>query len=274
MSSPARAAAFDALLAGADFPACCADVYASPAVRWLLDGELHPGGAELTRRAIELARIGAADRVLDVAAGGGASALLLAREVGCRVTGLDYGAGAVAEAAEAASVAGLEPIARFVRGDAEALPFEDSSFDVVLCECSLCTFTDKATAVAEMARVLRPGGRVAIADVTADVARLPQLLRGEIARVACVAGALTADGYRDLLKAAGFEVVAGEPHRAELAEMADIVEARLRVARMLGSPELSELGPAIDAAVEMASLAQGAIEDGRLGYAIFVGRLA
>ena len=51
-------------------------------------------------------------------------------------------------------------------GDAERLPLPDNTFDALVCECAFCTFPDKATAAAEFARVLRPGGRVGITDVT------------------------------------------------------------------------------------------------------------
>ena len=53
---------------------------------------------------------------------------------------------------------------RFHLGDAERLPLPDNTFDALVCECAFCTFPDKATAAAEFARVLRPGGRVGIAD--------------------------------------------------------------------------------------------------------------
>jgi arsenite methyltransferase len=76
----------------------CAATYANPAVRWLLGGELHPGGEMLTRRAFELIRLGADDRLLDVGSGDGATVRLAAREYGCPATGVEYGAGAVGDA--------------------------------------------------------------------------------------------------------------------------------------------------------------------------------
>src|ERR671914_254506 len=100
---------------------------------------------------------------------------------------------------DAARAAGLETRVRFALGDAEALPFPDAGFDVALSECSLCTFPDKRHAIAEMARVVRPGGAIAIADVTADLDALPAQLRSAAARVACVADARNADEYVSLL---------------------------------------------------------------------------
>jgi arsenite methyltransferase len=242
---------------------CCAQLYESDAVRWLLDDQLHPGGERLTLRLAQLAGIRPGERVLDVACGSGATAVLLARELGCETVGVDLGARAIGRAPR-------HPRASFVVGDAEALPLPDASFDVALSECSLCTFPDKPRAVAEMARVVRPGGRIAIADVTADLDALPTALRTEAARVACVADARSAGEYVALLRDAGFEPLAIEPHDAELRAMADRVDARLRVARMLAPP-----GEQRERAAEAATLARmalDAIDRGSLGYALIVSR--
>src|SRR5919108_378544 len=93
---------------------CCARLYESDAVRWLLDGQLHPGGERLTRRLAKLAGVDRGQRVLDIACGSGATALLLARELECDVTGVDLGARAIAQAADAARAAGLAARVRFV----------------------------------------------------------------------------------------------------------------------------------------------------------------
>jgi arsenite methyltransferase len=92
-------------------------------------------------------------RVLDVAGGRGGTALLLAREYGAVVTGVDLSAANVAVAAAAAGLADRDRL-----GDAEALPLPAGGVDVVMCECAFCTFPDKPTAATEFARVLRPVG--------------------------------------------------------------------------------------------------------------------
>jgi arsenite methyltransferase len=246
---------------------CCARLYESDAVRWLLDGQLHPGGEPLTRRLAELAGVGPGRRVLDVACGSGATARLLARELDCVVVGVDLGARAI-EQAKRATHAGER--ASFLLGDAEAIPLPDASFDVALSECSLCTFPDKPRAITEMARVVRPGGSIAIADVTADLDALPAELRSAAARVACVADARSADAYAALLRDAGCEPLAIEPHDAELRAMADRVEARLRVARMLAPP--GDQRERIREAAALTRLAIDAIARGHLGYALITAR--
>ncbi len=245
---------------------CCARLYESDAVRWLLDDQLHPGGERLTLRLAELAGAGPGARVLDVACGSGATALLLARERGCVTVGVDLGARAI----ERATAAAGGERASFLLGDAEALPLPDASFDVALSECSLCTFPDKPRAIAELTRVVRPGGTIAIADVTADLDALPSALRGAAARVACVADARSAAEYAALLCDAGCEAPAIERHDAELRAMADRVEARLRVARMLAPP--GEQRERVREAAALARMAVDAIARGSLGYALIVSR--
>ena len=250
----------------------CASPYDSPAARWLLGGEFHPGGDVLTRRLAHLAGVRPGWRVLDVASGSGPTARLLASELGAEVTGVELSRESIATARREAEAAALGDRARFVEGDAQALPVATGAFDAVVCECALCLFSGKAQAVAEMRRALRPGGVVAIADVTAELEELPASLRGAVARVACVGGALPRDGYPALLRAAGLDLVASESHDGALAALAGRVEARLRVARMLLSADGS--ADLIGEAIELVGEAQRAIVGGTLGYRLFVAQRA
>jgi SAM-dependent methyltransferase len=238
-------------------------------VRWLLGDELHPGGKTTTRRALELIGVAPGEHLLDIASGKGDSALLSAREFGCIVTGVEYGQPAVIDAGRAADTAGLGDRVAFRVGDAEALPFGASSFDAVLCECSLCTFPDKRTALAEVRRVLRPGGRVAIADVLVDHARLPQSLSGPLATVACVGTALSREELLGLLGSGRFHMLATQSCTDDAAKMAERIYDRLRGARIVGAGQIIGSEPAIEEAIEMAAAAREAIAQGALDYAIF-----
>ena len=249
---------------------CCAAVYEHPAVRWLLGEELHPGGEAATLRALELGGVRTEDRLLDVASGRGASALLAARELACEVTGLEYSGAAVREANRAAAATGLDDRVRFRQGDAEALPFADASFDAVLCECSLCTFPDKRRAASELHRVLRPGGRLVLSDVVVDRRRLPEELTGPLAVLACVGEALSRDGYERLLGDAGLPVLAVEERNEDAARLARRVHERLRGARLLGFEGMAGAPLATGDAIDLLARARRAIGDGALGYAIFI----
>jgi ubiquinone/menaquinone biosynthesis C-methylase UbiE len=207
---------------------------------------------------------------LDVASGTGESAILAAREFGCVAAGVEYSGEAVRAAQRSADAAGFCDRVGFVEGDAEELPFPDGSFDAALCECSLCTFPHKELALAELRRVLRPGGRLAIADVLADHTRLPETLRSAMARVACVGTALSADGYRLMVEGAGFEVLREEERAADAAALAERVEDRLRGARLGGWRNPDGLPGTFEDAIGVVRLAREALAEGTLGYAIFL----
>jgi arsenite methyltransferase len=261
--------AVDGLLSDGDVKACCAAVYGHPFVRWLLGDELHPGAGATTRRALELIGLSAGERLLDVASGMGTSALLAAREFGCSVVGVEYGESTVRAANATARAEGLARRVSFRRGDAEALPFEDNEFDAALCECSLCTFPDKRRAMAEMRRVLNPGGRVALCDVVVERERLPVDLDGALGTIACVGEALPRQGYEELLAGAGLRPTAVESRDEDAAALARRVEDRLRGARLLGFDRVTGTPIAADEAIALIRLAGSAIADGALGYTIF-----
>jgi ubiquinone/menaquinone biosynthesis C-methylase UbiE len=105
------------------------------------------------------------ERVLDVAAGNGNATLAAARR-GCRVTSTDYVASLLDRAARRADADGLD--VAFQVADAEALPFGDGSFDVVLSTFGVIFAPDHAKSASELARVCRPGGRIGLANWTPD----------------------------------------------------------------------------------------------------------
>jgi arsenite methyltransferase len=240
-------------LAAEEIKACCAAAYSSPTARFLLGDSFHPGGAALTTRLGRALQVGPGDLVVDVACGPGTSAHQLARETGCEVIGVDL---APPEEAD-------DPRVRFICGDAEALPLEDTSVDGALCECALCTFPDKEAAAGELARVLRPGGRVALSDLTANPMQLPPSLASLQAWVACIADARPLDNIAALLEQAGLVVEETESQDEALVALLDRIEARLRVAAMLAPT-------AIAGARALLGEARAALEAGALGYGVVI----
>ncbi len=257
-------------LSAAETKACCAAAYSSDAVALVLGDSYHPGGRALTRRLATVAGVQPGERVLDVASGPGSTALLLAEEFEATVDGVDLAGASVRRATEAAEAAGLAARVRFHLGDAEQLPFPDGAFDVVISECAFCTFPDKSTAAAELARVLAPGGRVGLTDVTVSRAGLPPQLSGLVGWVACLADARSLQEYADILATAGLEQLAAEQHDAALAAMVEQVRARVTVLRSVTRNRRQLDGMDFDNILELSAEAGAAVQRGVLGYGLLV----
>jgi SAM-dependent methyltransferase len=142
--------------------------------------------------------------VLDLGSGGGIDVLLSAQRVGA--TGFAYGLDMTDEMLELARRNAAEAGAanvEFRKGRMEAIPLPDASVDVVISNCVINLSTDKAAVLAEIARVLRPGGRMGVSDVVSDDSLTPTERAERGSFVGCIAGALSFSEYRSGLEAVG-----------------------------------------------------------------------
>ena len=148
------------------------------------------------------------ETVLDLGSGGGLDVLLSARRVGPGgiAYGLDASPDMLTLARANAAQAGVTN-ARFLHGHIEDIPLPDGQVDVVISNCVINLSADKPRVLAEAFRVLRPGGRLGISDVTADDGTDPGQLAEAEQRAGCGA-TITQAQYRDLLQAAGFTAIA------------------------------------------------------------------
>ncbi len=160
--------------------------------------------------------------VLDLGSGGGIDVLLSARRVG--PTGKAYGLDMTDEMLELAREnqrqAGVSNV-EFLKGEMEEMPLPDSSVDVIISNCVVNLSPDKDKVLAETYRVLKPGGRLAIADIVAR-GEVPEELRRSLeAWAGCLAGALEEGEYRTKLESAGFTYIEIESLREYTAEDAE-----------------------------------------------------
>jgi arsenite methyltransferase len=118
--------------------------------------------------------------------------------------------------------------AEFLKGTIEAIPLPDDSVDVIISNCVINLSGDKSRVFAEAARVLRPGGRLAVTDIVADP-EMDEATRRDMEQwTGCIAGALTAEEFRAGLEGAGFtDVEIVETHRVHDQAGSAIVRARM-----------------------------------------------
>jgi SAM-dependent methyltransferase len=146
------------------------------------------------------------ETVLDLGSGGGIDVFLASSKVGPhgRVIGLDMTQEMVQRARTNAKKMGLTNV-EFRRGEIERIPFEDDTVDVIMSNCVICLSPDKERVFREMLRVLKPGGRLAIADEVALRPFTKEEKEDQVKWCSCVTGAITEKEYASALRGAGFE---------------------------------------------------------------------
>jgi arsenite methyltransferase len=208
----------------------------------LLDGPLHPGGRAATETLLDRVGVEGGTRLLDIGCGAG-EALQLARERDARAIGFDR------------RPSGVDGI----RGDLSSLPFRAESFDVVLGECVLCLSADLARTLDEIVCIVKPGGRLAVSDVT--VSGAPPDLPTPIDELLCLDGPRERDALVRQISHAGFAIDDVRTHHDDLLEMRDRLRAVLDYERLLDT--LGSRGNRLrDGAHEL----ETAVESGRIGY--------
>lgn len=204
--------------------ACCADLYQLPLVGLLLGESWHPGGLTLTRALAKAIDLSTEDHLLDVACGQGASALMLAQVYKCQVEGIDSNTTAIEHARKEARRYRLDRLVTFSEADATCLSFPEGTFTAAICECATTLFTDKGAAIGEIARVLRPDGRLALSDVTFLPDRLPPVLDVPLARSLCISLGMGPQQYVKSIEQGGLVLESGVDHSYTLAQLIGKVE--------------------------------------------------
>jgi SAM-dependent methyltransferase len=161
---------------------------------------------------IAVAELKVGERVLDLGSGGGIDVLLSAKRVGPtgRAFGLDMTDEMLALAQRNIAAAGATNV-ELLKGNIENVPLPAESIDVVISNCVINLAADKQSVFAEIARVLRPGGRVGITDIVADDSLTATQRAERGSYVGCIAGALSFSEFEQGLKAVGLSEVSVTP---------------------------------------------------------------
>jgi len=167
--------------------------------------DFHSLGRLATAGLVRLAAVTSDDRVLDAGTGIGGTARMLAHEIGCAVTAVDVTEEYCATAAWLNAATGLADRIRVLQADVTDLPFDDGSFDVVISQHVQMNVADKPRMYAEARRVLVPGGRLAIWDITAGPEQ-PIVFPVPWADVAGLSHLVTPEELREVTSRAGFDV--------------------------------------------------------------------
>lgn len=174
------------------------------------------------------------ETVLDLGSGAGFDCFLAARQVGPegRVIGLDMTPEMLERARANAERGGFTNV-EFVEGYIENIPLPDNSVDVVISNCVINLSTDKAQVFREVARVLKPEGRLYVSDLVLT-RPLPRMLRKSVSLyVACVAGAMTRTDYLEAIRSAGLQDIAIVSERQYPLDVMTADPSLARVARLV-----------------------------------------
>jgi SAM-dependent methyltransferase len=175
-----------------------------------------PGGARLASlgcgNPIAVADLNPGERVLDLGSGGGIDVLLSAKRVGPtgRAFGLDMTDEMLALAQRNLAEVGATNV-EFLKGHIEAIPLPADSIDVVISNCVVNLAADKPSVFREVARVLRPGGRIGITDIVADDSLTPAQRAERGSYAGCIAGALSVSEFANGLREVGLTDVSVTP---------------------------------------------------------------
>ena len=256
--------------------------YDAPMYRAMLEvygDQIHPGFLEegdddireaalrATIRLAELAQVAPGSRVLETACGVGGTARYLAAARGALVVATNISRSQLEIGADwTRNTPGAENI-RYEYADYHELPYFDASFDVYWCQDALLFSGDRPRALAEAARVVRPGGTIAISDLI--IVGTPATATAELLREISAPGFWSIDGYRAGLAAAGFDAIVAEDWTRHVLPSFDcitaaIVAKRARLAAIASDADVEET-------LERYALWCKASRTGNLGWAALVG---
>ncbi len=167
----------------------------------------HAGGLRATEALIRSCHVGEDCRLLEIGCGAGQSTCYIAQQTGCRIVGVDISVRMIDRAEERVRRRGLDQQVELHRADAQDLPFEDGTFDIVLSESVTGFAADKPKAIREYRRVTRHGGYVGLNEVTWLEGEPPRHIADYVSRAIGGIRPETGEGWRELMTAAGLKEI-------------------------------------------------------------------
>jgi len=229
----------------------------------------HMGGLKATEELVELCNIGKGKYVLDVGCGTGKTSCFLAKKYGCRVVGVDTSEKMLDWSKERAKEEGVDSRVEFRVADAQNLPFEDNSFDAVICESVNAFIKNKQRALSEYVRVTKPGGYVGLNEST-WIKEPPTELVEYFSSTVEEVEILTPDGWKELMENAGLRDIVVTTYKVNF--LSDIIN-RIKLVgfrRILRAWSLVITNPACRSWIKKMSTPKNTYE--YYGYGIYVGR--
>ena len=208
----------------AQSPSCCSAFYELDWVRHLAEDIFHPGGEELTNRTVAAMNLPAGAAIADLGCGTGTTAMMLARYYDFVVSAVDISAANIERAVQ--RMGPNRTTVQFYQADAHQLPFNDSELDGLIAECSFSLFSEQETVLAEIRRVLKPGGKLAITDMATSGA-LPEDIAEVLAPWTCLADAMDQETYLEMFATAGFSLQTMADESAGLTSLVRMLKRKL-----------------------------------------------
>ncbi len=251
---------------------CCAEFYQLPMTEFLLGKSFHPGGLTLTKSLTEKLLLSSDSLVLDVASGTGESGLFVAEQYAANVDVIDFSEEQVIRANQLAKQNKLSHLFKARQGSAENLPFADNHFDAVFCECAVCTFDQPQVAMKEMYRVLKSHGRIGISDIYLNKP-LPASLIGPFSKTLCISGALSIEGYHNLLSNAGFRKIRTQNADWAIEEITSRIYKQLNLFKLLDFKSDFELPDEFEGSAQFFNELDAFIKEEGLGYMVMTAKI-
>ena len=246
--------------------ACFQDQNQINLVKSLLDSPTYTANLDIPRRLGRALKLNEFDTILDLASGDGIADVMLCQTYGCQIVGLTPNEDQLSRARQTAFKSKLFQKVTFKLGNLSDLTYLHDSYDTVICESSLSPSPDKYTLVNEIQKILKPGGRTGIVDITLE-GNLPSNLSCMLPMVPSLNLAISADGYKNIFKEHGFKSIEIQHLTTILSETIRTLQIKIMMARLAASNDIIQIDTAaFEKAHALLVLINESVTEGNLSF--------